>query len=307
MTANLTDHEVLDRFAGINVWKRGGERAPHKPLLILDALARLQRGEPRLTPFRGASKSHCGNFSVDFGPPRKSFHPEYPFWHLQSDGIWDHPPDRGTQGGPRTTFATRTTHQSRCWCGRQARKVDFRMICLSYLRLRVRNSSIGSPNRSSKTSGSRRIYEDILDAVGLPWVTVARKARARPGVPQHHSPHLRARCAVCGYDGMLGNTDLGIEAAHVRWHAAGGSDTEDNGIALCSFHHKVFDRGAIGFDNTRRILISQHVRGSERIQELLLRHFGAQLRPPQSGQPVPAPLNIRWHRKEVFREPARTE
>ena len=51
MTANLTDHEVLDRFAGINVWKRGEERAPHKPLLILYALARLQRGEPRLVRF----------------------------------------------------------------------------------------------------------------------------------------------------------------------------------------------------------------------------------------------------------------
>jgi predicted restriction endonuclease len=24
----------------------------------------------------------------DFGPPRKSYHPEYSFWHLQSDGLW---------------------------------------------------------------------------------------------------------------------------------------------------------------------------------------------------------------------------
>jgi len=25
---------------------------------------------------------------ADFGSPRKSFHPEYPFWHLQNGGIW---------------------------------------------------------------------------------------------------------------------------------------------------------------------------------------------------------------------------
>lgn len=25
----------------------------------------------------------------DFGPPRKSVHPELPFFHLQSDGIWE--------------------------------------------------------------------------------------------------------------------------------------------------------------------------------------------------------------------------
>ena len=47
----LSDQEILDRFSRITVWKRGGERAPHKPLLILYALARLQRGEPRLVSF----------------------------------------------------------------------------------------------------------------------------------------------------------------------------------------------------------------------------------------------------------------
>jgi len=46
-----TDHDILDRFAHITVWKAGGERAPHKPLLILLTLARLQRREPRLITF----------------------------------------------------------------------------------------------------------------------------------------------------------------------------------------------------------------------------------------------------------------
>lgn len=49
MTA--TDHDILDRFARITVWKRDGERAPHNPLLILLTLARLQRREPRLITF----------------------------------------------------------------------------------------------------------------------------------------------------------------------------------------------------------------------------------------------------------------
>ena len=25
----------------------------------------------------------------EFGPPRKAHHPEYPFWHLQTDGFWE--------------------------------------------------------------------------------------------------------------------------------------------------------------------------------------------------------------------------
>lgn len=36
---------VVDRFLQLNVWQRGSERAPHKPLLILLALGALARGE----------------------------------------------------------------------------------------------------------------------------------------------------------------------------------------------------------------------------------------------------------------------
>jgi len=25
----------------------------------------------------------------EFGPPRKAYHPEYPFWRLQNDGVWE--------------------------------------------------------------------------------------------------------------------------------------------------------------------------------------------------------------------------
>ena len=38
--------EVLDAFENIRRAQRAGVYAPHKPLLILLALARVQRGEP---------------------------------------------------------------------------------------------------------------------------------------------------------------------------------------------------------------------------------------------------------------------
>jgi len=87
---NAEDSALLDRFAGINIWRRGDERAPHKPLLLLYALARLQRGEPRFVSFEELDE-HVRHLLMEFGPPRKSFHPEYPFWHLQADGLWEIP------------------------------------------------------------------------------------------------------------------------------------------------------------------------------------------------------------------------
>jgi putative restriction endonuclease len=42
--------EIRGRFNAVTVWRRGGERAPHKPLLALYAITRLLRGEPRMIP-----------------------------------------------------------------------------------------------------------------------------------------------------------------------------------------------------------------------------------------------------------------
>ena len=43
--------ELLEKFSKIKVWKRGSQRAPHKPLLILYAIGRLLRQEPRLVSY----------------------------------------------------------------------------------------------------------------------------------------------------------------------------------------------------------------------------------------------------------------
>ena len=42
----MTLTEIKEKFDAITVWKRGGERAPHKPLLALYAIGRALRGEP---------------------------------------------------------------------------------------------------------------------------------------------------------------------------------------------------------------------------------------------------------------------
>ena len=41
------------------------------------------------------------------------------------------------------------------------------------------------------------------------------------------------RCAVCGLDVRLGSVSVALDAAHIRWHQAGGPDREGNGLALC--------------------------------------------------------------------------
>lgn len=83
----MNTSEIRARFDDLTVWKRGDQRAPHKPLLLLYALARYARSEGRLIPYAEIDPA-LERLLFEFGPPRKAHHPEYRFWHLQNDGGW---------------------------------------------------------------------------------------------------------------------------------------------------------------------------------------------------------------------------
>src|ERR1700746_1963965 len=81
----MSSGAVLTRFDGLNVWKQGDQRAPHKPLLVLYALGRWQQGKTEVT-FKEA-EPELTSLLREFGPPRRSDPPQHPFWRLQKDGV----------------------------------------------------------------------------------------------------------------------------------------------------------------------------------------------------------------------------
>lgn len=81
--------ELLHKFSSLNIWQQGDQRAPHKPFVILTALAQLQRtGSSKL--IYKEQKDHLIRLLKDFGPPRVSYHPEQPFARLANEPtrIW---------------------------------------------------------------------------------------------------------------------------------------------------------------------------------------------------------------------------
>jgi putative restriction endonuclease len=159
------------------------------------------------------------------------------------------------------------------------------------------------------------MHQDILDATGIALETVElAEAKVPPQGQRRRDPAFRERvllayeyrCAVCGYDGQLLREAVGIDAAHVRWWAAAGPDEVANGIALCSLHHKLFDRGAIGLTAGHSVAVSSHLLGrSPAADALVLSFVGKPLLAPQAGQPRPHATHVAWHSREVFRTPAR--
>jgi putative restriction endonuclease len=146
----------------------------------------------------------------------------------------------------------------------------------------------------------------LLDAVGMPWVHIGERSSGRS--PEFRSEIVRLyehRCAMCGFDGRLGGADLALEAAHIMWHALGGPDDPQNGLLLCSIHHKALDRGAVGVSEDRRILVSQELHGGSQVAALITRLSGQPVRPPVDPASSPGSRFVAWHYKEVFRKPSR--
>jgi putative restriction endonuclease len=71
-----------------------------------------------------------------------------------------------------------------------------------------------------------------------------------------------AECCICGFSLRLMDGLIGVDAAHIRWHAHGGPNEVHNGLALCALHHRLFDHGAITVREDLRVRVARSLAGS---------------------------------------------
>lgn len=90
-----------------------------------------------------------------------------------------------------------------------------------------------------------------------------------------------------------------MEAAHIRWNQAQGPDQVNNGLALCSLHHKLFDRGAYTLDSSLRVHVSDEINGTG-AEETLWAFHGKTIRRPRQELLYPDLDHVDWHVREVF-------
>lgn len=286
---------LLSRFDDLSIWKQGDQRAPHKPLLVLYALGRWQAGQKDVT-FRQVEPDLTALLR-EFGPPRKSDHPEQPFWRLQRDGVWTvhAPPGLETKKSadiPRVV---------------ELRSHDVRAGFLP----EVREALSADPALAGKIATRildqhfpESLHTDILNAVGLTLETTTARRKRDPAFRHRVLKAYEDRCAVCGFDVRLGSVSIALDAAHIRWHQAGGPETEDNGFALCVLHHKTFDLGA--FTVREGVLfVSDLANGGSGLQETLLAYHGKPIREAQHPDWRASPRHLEWHGREVFKGGAR--
>ncbi|MGG2465736.1 phosphorothioated DNA-binding restriction endonuclease [Streptomyces sp. RGM 3693] len=294
----------LDRVAKLRRWTNNGVRAPHKPLLLLYALGSYQRdsgGELRYS----AVEEELKRLLTEYGPTHPTT-PAYPFHHLVSDGVWEVRTDQGP-GSPGSGVGLLRSSGA---TGRLAPGLRAALAKESSLLSRLTRVLLDTHFPPS-------LHRDLCEAVGLDLELAETESvhGADAAARRQRDRRLREliltayefQCAFCGYDGALGASTVGLEAAHVRWWSHDGPDEVDNGLCLCSLHHKLFDKGVLGLGENHRIRVSQRFVGrSEASRQHVLALADRPVIGPQPDAPKIATPHREWHDRQVFHGPART-
>ena len=289
----MGDTDPIERLLSLQQYRHNGARVPHKPLLVLLALRQLaDTGSSELA----WSEVHerLADLIAEFGPSTRTGRTQsaaYPFTRLRNDGVWHLSADVLTDAV--TPLRAGDVH------GRLDSAIESALLAdgqrLETLVRRIVDAQFPST-----------IAPDVLTAVGFD-PDVALTEIAVPLDVRRRSAQWRAdivaawdgACAFCGFDGSLGGAPVGIEAAHVRWFNFDGPNDPDNGLALCSLHHKLFDRGVLGLTDEHQVQVS----GSYRAVGAGRAVYDLHDRPlrPRPGTTLPAAAHVLWHRSQVFK------
>lgn len=309
----MKSDDFFRRIAKIRMWTANGKLASYKPLLLLLALGRLSRGEPKLASYEHEIRPALRDLFDRFASP--SGRPLYPFWRLRNDGLWEIPGAEtlptNRSGDVRESMLIR--HGA---CGGFPEPLQHLLQGDPVLVERAAAYLL-----AANFSESRHLH--IRQRVGLMAPMVldehagygTKVLKLRPRDPDFRPAVLAAYedcCVVCDSDVQLEGEPLGLEAAHIWAHAAGGPDGPDqvsNGLALCALHHRFFDAGAIGLHKDNggfSLLVSDAVEGRSVPYQLLRDACGQPVRPPKELHQRPDADCVAWHRRHTFRgEPAR--
>ncbi len=284
---------IIQKFEQLKVWRNADERAPHKPLLVLYAIGELLRDGNRLLPYSEIDDK-LGNLLREFGTRQTNQGTQYPFWRLQNDEVWEiSDADKIRQTSSGDALKSDLVHYD--VSGGFLEDIAYQLQSDSSLSFEIIQSLLGAHFPSS-------LHEDILQTVGIELPLQISK-------PQRSDPNFRAnilkayeyKCAVCSFDVTLRHQPIALEASHIKWRQADGPDIEVNGLALCSLHHKLFDRGAFTLSDRLEIMVSDEANGSVGFQEWLMDFHGQKINYPQRQSYYPEVEFISWHVREVFK------
>ena len=265
-------------------------QALKKPLLLLLLVAKLATDESQPNQFRFAElQDELGKLIRNFGgrPTRSGARPEQPFSHLRSSSFWSLTTQRQYATG-HTVLISDLKDEGSFGSFDEA---TYRLLSDPLNRQTVIDFIL---NRWWPAT----LHDEIRDELGISQLPTARKQSRDPRFVAAVLDNYRHSCAFCGFHALINGQATGVDAAHIKWHALGGPDTIENGLALCKLHHWAFDKGVLGLNARFQIEITTAFSvpndGGLRLEKLA---GGASFK-PRLGEP--SPQFVEWHRKNIY-------
>ena len=125
-------------------------------------------------------------------------------------------------------------------------------------------------------------------------ISTLKKYKRDPFFSKKVKHNYGNRCAICG----IPNEAALVEAAHVRPVHADGPDLEENGIALCANHHKLFDSGYITIkflnEGAGEVIVSSGA--PSELKEHLAEYENRRIRLVKTSRQF-----LDWHYRNIFK------
>ena len=297
----------VDRVRGI---------APHKPILLLSAIALIQQGIIRqnrifLSPELIATFLKYWSF---LGSESHRSDIAQPFFHLQSEGFWHLKAKAGFEPVINSKVKIKTLSGLRDSV--QYAYFDDELFELIQ-NLSSRNSLIDIlvnnwfSDKSSQIEqlfqvNSFQEFQDRLrerggavysvDEVEDESKLIVRDAAFRRIVVSAYE----YRCAFCALQVLNSLNQHIVDGAHIKPFSQFRDDRFDNGLSLCKNHHWAFDRGWFTVDDDYRIFVSKDLREESPHAQTMRDFHGQNIVLPAQQSYLPRIEALRWHRENVF-------
>ena len=301
--------DFLQRIAHIQRSNRNGEKAPHKPILLL-AIAdwfwqhppninRIPIGDELVKLFKQNWRLlyHGTNFTPDITQP---------LHYLQSDGFWTLTDGAGHPITSQLKSIKRLTEENACG---QLDEAAFRWFQQAETRELIRMKVLDTffPYTKAHYIEERGLDGLILDIEGDVLMDSASPRyehkilplREWEGYIRHHkfrASVLQVYHEACCISGWRVEEVSVIDACHIIPHADSGLDKVTNGLALCPNLHRAFDLGLIGLDDQYRVLVKNKIHESN--SALSLQQWkGRKILLPEQDRYWPDGRGLREHRE----------
>ncbi len=301
------EREWLDRVDNLALYKREGRRAPNKPLLLLFIMGNLQNKQTSQIAYDDAFHTKMKSLLASYGRKSKTEDgkPNYAFRRLINDNIWD---VQTVEGLGSEIFEPRNY-----WRKELTTLEAVGQLTQKYEKVLLDNPALIQTTIRQLLADhwDDTLHADICEALGLVIDELSSKRHDHSSKRKRDSEFrkrviraYKGECAMCGWDGrFISGGTAALEAAHIRWHSHEGPDATNNGLSLCTLHHKLLDIGVVGLTTDKRVLVSQDFQGSGEATQTVRALSGLQLPDTQDPKDLPSVEYIEWHADEVFRSP----